>query len=124
MAKLTLNYSPKLRWLALAAAGVLALESGCGTPRRGEPVAGPLKIANPQVERGREVFARHCHMCHPGGEGGLGPGLNEKPLPGFAIKMQVRGGLGVMPAFSKEEITPAQLDDLVAYLKALRRKGP
>jgi mono/diheme cytochrome c family protein len=36
------------------------------------------------------------------------------------IRFQVRHGLGAMPAFSEKEIGDRELDDLVAYLKALR----
>ena len=66
----------------------------------------------------------HCYQCHPGGAAGLGPGLNDKPLPGFAIKTQVRRGLGAMPAFSPEKISDSDLDNLVAYLVTLRRNDP
>jgi mono/diheme cytochrome c family protein len=93
---------------------------GCGSPRRGEPITSPLRISDPVVERGREVFARNCYPCHPGGAGGLGPALNNKALPAFAIRFQVRHGMGVMPAFSEKEISPDQLDALIVYMKALR----
>jgi mono/diheme cytochrome c family protein len=43
-------------------------------------------------------------------------------LPGGLIEFQVRNGLGVMPAFSEEQIGDAELDALVAYLMALKRK--
>ncbi|MDC4226474.1 MAG: cytochrome c [Candidatus Manganitrophus sp.] len=57
----------------------------------------------------------------PEGEAGLGPALNNKPLPGWMIRFQVRHGLGAMPAFSEKEISDRELDDLViAYLKAFR----
>lgn len=36
--------------------------------------------------------------------------INNKPLPGFLIKFQVRNGLGAMPAFSKEHVSPEELD--------------
>jgi mono/diheme cytochrome c family protein len=66
------------------------------------------------------VLMYHCYRCHPGGEAGLAPSINDKPLPAFVIKTQVRLGVGAMPRFSKEEITGPQLDDLVKYLQALR----
>ena len=106
--------------LALLAAS-LVWSSGCGSPRRGEPLQGPLPLTDAQVERGRLVFMQHCQKCHPGGEAGLGPGLNDKPFPSFLQHFQVRHGLGAMPAFSPQEISEAQLDDLLAYLHALRR---
>lgn len=64
--------------------------------------------------------AHHCNPCHPGGEGGLGPALKNKPLPEGAIRLQVRQGLGAMPAFSEEELPDGQLDDIVEYLRAIR----
>jgi mono/diheme cytochrome c family protein len=97
----------------------LLLTTGCSA-RRGEPIVGPLPLSEPAIARGQQVFMRECHQCHPGGEGGLGPAINNKPLPGFLIKLQVRNGLGAMPAFSQNEISPEDLDHLVDYLKALR----
>lgn len=99
---------------------VAAAAAGC-TARRGEPFA-PVSLSSELSRRGEEVFARHCHACHPGGEGGLGPALNNKPLPGFMIRMQVRRGLGVMPSFPEERIGAADLDAIAAYLKDLRRQ--
>jgi mono/diheme cytochrome c family protein len=64
-----------------------------------------------------------CHQCHPGGMAGLGPAINNKPLPGFLIKMQSRAGLGAMPGFSSSELSEEELDAVVAYLKALRKHG-
>jgi mono/diheme cytochrome c family protein len=93
----------------------------CSHPRRGEPFVGPLAPADSSVERGKIVFAQHCHHCHPGGEGGLGPGINDKPLPKFLMKTQVRVGLGVMPEFNEEQISDEDLDALVKYIVANRR---
>jgi len=53
--------------------------------------------------------------------GSLAPAINNKPLPGFLMKFQVRHGIGAMPAFSKRELPPDELDAVVKYLKALRR---
>ena len=83
--------------------------AGCSA-RRGEPFLGALRISEPGIARGQQVFYRDCHQCHPGGEAGLGPAINNKPLPGFLIKFQVRNGLGAMPAFSQNEISPEELD--------------
>lgn len=109
------------RGLLLGAA--LPLLAACGSARRGEPIAGPLPLAEPALERGRAVFIENCQRCHPGGEGGLGPALNDKPLPGFVTRLQVRRGLGAMPSFSDGEISDEELEDLVEYLGALRRHG-
>lgn len=93
---------------------------GCSA-RRSEPVAGPLPVASPELAQGEIAFDVHCSHCHPGGEKGLAPAINNKPLPGFLIKFQVRHGVGAMPAFSEREIADEDLDALVKYLKALRR---
>lgn len=110
-------------WLCLAAA-LLSLTSGCGSARRSEPLMGPLRLAEPGLVAGRQVFSTHCQQCHPGGEAGLGPALNDKPLPEFLMRLQVRQGLGVMPGFSEKEISDAEMKDLLAYVKALRRHSP
>lgn len=97
----------------------------CSTARRLPPVAAAMELtAEPALATGRDVFQAHCHSCHPGGEAGLGPALNNKPLPGFLVRFQVRHGLGAMPAFDETALPAADLDALVAYLAALRRNAP
>ncbi|MEM5789284.1 MAG: cytochrome c [Syntrophobacteraceae bacterium] len=99
---------------------------GCGSSRRGEPLVGrTLETGSQQIAAGERVFMKYCHQCHPGGEGGLGPALNDKPAPGFLVKFQVRHGLGAMPGFPPERISDSELDSIVAYMLALRHhRGP
>lgn len=97
--------------------------TACGSPRRGEPVVGPMPLENQALVHGRMLFDQHCYKCHGEGEGALGPALNDKPLPKFLMRFQVRVGLGTMPAFSEEQISDAELEDLLDYLVALRRHG-
>jgi mono/diheme cytochrome c family protein len=99
---------------------LLLLLIGCTSPRRGLPIAGPLELTAAE-ERGQRVFFKKCHSCHPFGEGGLGPAINDRPLPPLLIQAQVRAGLGAMPAFDREEIPPDDLDALAEYLVTLRR---
>ncbi len=108
-------------WRALFV--VAALLSACAPAYRGEPLYGPLDTSVPEVALGRQTFAANCNQCHPGGSSGLGPALNNKPLPAGLIKYQVRHGLGAMPAFSPERLSDENLDALVAYLLKLREKG-
>jgi mono/diheme cytochrome c family protein len=68
------------------------------------------------------VFMHQCNQCHILGGPGLGPGLNDKPLPALAIKTQVRQGIGTMPAFSESDISNEQLDALVTYMQELRQQ--
>lgn len=105
----------------LSAAFLLLLSlSYCGSARRGTPTHPPLNIESPAVAQGQVVFMSHCNKCHPGGAAGLGPAINNKPLPGFLMKFQIRNGLGVMPAFKEDHISDQELDNLIAYLKELR----
>lgn len=99
----------------------LGLQSACRSARRDEPIAGPLVLKDPIAEHGRLVFADRCHACHPGGDGGLGPALNNKPLPAFLMKTQVRVGAGAMPGFDKHALSSDELDALMKYLVVIRR---
>ena len=101
---------------------LLVALSGCSA-RRSEPIAGPFVADNRALKSGQQVFMKHCHQCHPGGEAGLGPALNDKPMPVFWMTQQIRRGFGAMPAFSEQDISSKDLDDLLAYLKALRNHG-
>jgi mono/diheme cytochrome c family protein len=109
---------------AILIAAILVGQTACRSVRRGEPVVGPITSPDPEVQKGRIVFHEHCYKCHPGGEGGLGPSLNDKSLPGFLIKMQVRNGLGVMPSFPKRDIPDDELKALTKYLALLRTPHP
>lgn len=99
-----------------AIAAFLAI--GCGSPQRSAPL---LTEGMPGPPDSRLLFETNCHHCHPQGGAGLGPPLNNKPLPKFAIKAQVRQGLGVMPAFSKELLSEDDLQKIAQYVQALRK---
>lgn len=88
---------------------------------RGEAGQAPGDASDSTVARGQTLFMEKCDKCHPGGDAGLGPALNNKPLPGFLIRFQARHGLGAMPGFAEDELPQADLQDVAAYLKALRR---
>ncbi|MFN2385035.1 MAG: cytochrome c [Thermoanaerobaculia bacterium] len=108
---------------ALAAAAVAAvLFSGCSV-RRSEPVVGPIPLNTLQLQRGEVLYMRHCNQCHTGGEFGFSPALSNKPAPKFLMRTQVRAGLGAMPRFSREEISPEELDDILEYVVAVRKHG-
>jgi mono/diheme cytochrome c family protein len=107
--------------LAVLIVAASALWCGGASARRGEPLRGPLALDAP-AGRGHQVFATHRHACHPGGEAGLRPALDNEPLPGFLKRSQVRHGLGAMPAFSEAELDDAALDDLMRCLAQLRRQ--
>ena len=102
---------------------VVAMGLACSSARRGETVERPLVVSDRQVARGQAVFMQKCHKCHPGGEAGLGPALNNKPFPSFLKRFQIRHGLGAMPSFSEDAISDDELDDLIEYLTVLRDHG-
>lgn len=83
------------------------------------PTPTPLPLS-PAAERGKAVFLANCNRCHPEGKKKVGPSLDDKSLPGFWIKTQVRLGIGGMPSFPRKKISAAQLDDVVQYVKSLR----
>lgn len=99
----------------------VAFAVGCGSPRRDEPSTPPLQASSESIQTGQRVFAAYCYECHPGGAAGLAPAINNKPLPGWLMKTQVRKGLGAMPAFGEDKIDDNQLDALIAYLQTLRK---
>jgi len=101
-------------------AGILLLTVGCMSQRRGEPIAGEFIPSSTEERSGRELFMQLCHQCHPGGMAGLGPAINNKPLPQWLVKTQVRQGLGAMPSFDEAELPDADLDALAEYVSALR----
>lgn len=103
---------------------VTAMVAACGTARRSEALGNAPTLASAAERSGQKVFMQHCNSCHVGGAGALAPAINDKPLPTFLMRFQVRRGLGAMPAFSETDISDAELDDLMAYLLALRRAGP
>jgi mono/diheme cytochrome c family protein len=106
----------------LAAMTIAATLSACGSARRSEPFVGAAALTPPndRIALGERVFDRNCSQCHPGGEAGLGPALNDKPLPQFAMHIQVRNGVGAMPRFSSAEISDAELKAVTSYLAWLR----
>lgn len=107
---------------SLALCAILVLE-GCGSARRSEPLVGARAYSDAQVAQGARLFDRFCSSCHPGGEAGLGPAINNKPLPQWLMRFQVRNGLGAMPSFSKQHLPDDQLDAITEYLVWLRRQG-
>ena len=97
--------------------------TGCGSARRGEPIAGPISLSTDTARHGQQLFMKHCQQCHPGGEAGLGPAINNKPLPRFLIRFQIRHGYGAMPAFAEDQIASEDVTALLEYLHALRQHG-
>ena len=79
-----------------------------------------------QRERGAYVFAasgcRHCHTIHNVG-GHKGPDLSGvgRVLSKAKIRAQILRGGNQMPPFT-DDLEPAEVDVLVAYLRSCREK--
>ena len=86
----------------------------------------------PTVEQGRQVFEAWCAPCHAAGPGHPGtaalaakykgaiPAELEKrgdSLPPALIRVMVRQGVSIMPIFRKTEVSDAELEAIVLYLK-------
>lgn len=109
--------------VGIVGAGTLLLAAGCGSERK-QDVPTQQIAGNAELSRGQLVFMHECNQCHPNGAAGLGPAINDKPLPAGMIKMQVRQGLGTMPHFSPQHISDEDLSAVVAYLQARRQQKP
>lgn len=106
--------------VCIAVLFALAAWPGCGPARRGVPFGPPLQLTE-QEERGQRLFMEHCNQCHPEGAAGLGPAINNKPLPGAAMHLQIREGVGTMPAFPETVLSNEEVDVIVAYLNKLQQ---
>lgn len=88
--------------------------------RKTEPIRDPIDREDEAFINGQVLYMQHCQKCHPGGEGGLGSPINNNPAPVDVFRLQVRQGLGAMPAFGDDEISDEELSDILVYLRALR----
>jgi len=77
------------------------------------------------IKRGETLFTRHCPICHLGrpsesrpfiGRNLRGTLKNAKPPQEAAVREAIRKGNDRMPGY-QYALTPAQIDDLMAYLK-------
>ena len=110
-----------LVWIIGAIAVIAPLLYGCGAERRGQPEAPVVSADNRKEVRGERLFHRWCYQCHPGGEAGLGPPINNLPLPHVAIRTQIREGVGAMPAFGDDLLSNADVSAILAYLDEMKR---
>ncbi len=66
------------------------------------------------------VFQESCAPCHGiRGEGGIAPQLAGRSLAATVVSSRVRGGGLVMPAFSAQQMSDRELQDLVTYINGL-----
>ncbi len=109
-----------------AAYGVAAIGShGASlkqTPEAAAPKLGGANVAPSQlVASGRTLYSTlACVGCHgASAQGNLGPSLHHLGDPDAKIARNIANGFeGQMPAY-KDQLTPGQIQTLVAYIQSL-----
>jgi len=114
---------------AAAVAGVL--------PAQEQPVKTSAKkpashgASSASAAKGKEIFEKKCALCHfaESDQQKIGPGLkgiskrgtftvNGNKVTNESLKTWIENGDSLMPPF-KEVLEPAQIKDVVAYVKTL-----
>jgi cytochrome c len=109
------------------AGGVLAQDP----PAKKPAASGGSKSSAAAVARGKDVFEKKCALCHNADSDAkkIGPGLkglskrgtftvNNNKVTTESLKTWIENGDSLMPPF-KEVLEPAQISDVVAYVKTL-----
>ncbi len=114
--------------VTLAAAGVLLAQE---QQEKAAPKKAASHSAAGSATRGKEVFEKKCAMCHFADSDAkkIGPGLkglskrgtftvNGNKVTTAALTTWIENGDALMPGM-KESLEPAQIKDVVAYVKTL-----
>ena len=96
----------------------IAIASGCAL----------AQAPSGDAARGKATFTKHgCYTCHgsagQGGDRGSGPRIAYDVFPWEAFTMAVRRPRESMPRYPVEHLSDAELADIYAYIKAVKR-GP
>ncbi len=94
--------------------------SSCSAPKT-VPLAEVVEMPSQELQQGRKLFNEYCASCHPGGMGGVGLAIINKPLPKALIKFQIRNGIGVMPAFEEKVLSDNEVESIATYVVYLRK---
>jgi mono/diheme cytochrome c family protein len=89
------------------------------------PTAEPTTVKI-DAETGRQVWqTKECIDCHgDNAEGDRGPTLAGTGLTVDAVLLQVRTGKGRMPAFTADEVSDVEVQQIYAWLRSLPRPTP
>src|ERR1700753_3502209 len=114
--------------------GILAVASAVYAQDDANPStkkSGASAASSAAVERGKEVFDKKCSVCHYADSDAkkIGPGLkgigkrgtftvNNNKVTDESLKTWIENGDTMMPPF-KDVLEPAQIKDVVAYVKPL-----
>ncbi len=119
---IAVRFSPDGKSLYVVDFGVLRMDGSDPRPQPGTGVIWRITRDDetlrddPEPARGEQLFYRHCHMCHPGGETGVGPALADKPILDVAVRQQIRKGVGAMPAFDSTLLSDEDVADIADYV--------
>jgi mono/diheme cytochrome c family protein len=118
-------------FLGIAALGICGLTFAQDQPAKKSNAAGGAKNSAAAAERGKEIFEKKCAVCHYADSDSkkIGPGLkgigkrgtftvNNNKVTDETLKTWIENGDTLMPPF-KEVLEPAQIKDVVAYVKTL-----
>lgn len=93
------------------AASVLLVDCGGRGESSGIPPGDP--------QAGAEQFEMHCGTCHPNGEAATGPSLSDRRFAPAHVRRWIRQGSERMSPIHEEQLSDADLRDLIAYMAAL-----
>jgi ubiquinol-cytochrome c reductase cytochrome c subunit len=87
----------------------------------GGPAIPTVDLTNTNVATGFDLFALNCAACHTitGAGDALAGGLHAPSLHGVTasvIAEAIATGPANMPVFSKDQLSPQQVNDIVAYI--------
>ncbi len=114
----------------LAVAGAVLAQDPPAAPEKTSPKKAARASAGSAV-KGKEVFEKKCSICHYADKDAkkIGPGLkgmykrgtftvNGNKITDEALKTWIENGDSLMPPM-KETLEPAQIKDVIAYVKTL-----
>ena len=85
------------------------------------------KYRGGNADRGKKLFYRACHSCHPQGKSGLGPSITGASIPAVVLKIREGNGLlrgarrpsAWMPFFGRDRLSDDEVADIAAYVGTL-----
>jgi mono/diheme cytochrome c family protein len=114
--------------LAVAAAALAQDPAANTTPKK---TASSHGASSGSAARGKDIFEKKCAICHfaDRNEKKIGPGLkgisnrgtftvNQNKVTDQTLKTWIENGDSLMPPF-KGVLEPAQIKDIIAYVKTL-----
>jgi cytochrome c len=115
----------------LAVAGAVLAQDPPAAPEKTSPKKAASHASGGSVAKGKEVFEKKCSICHYADQEAkkIGPGLkgmykrgtftvNGNKITDESLKTWIENGDSLMPPM-KETLEPAQIKDVIAYVKTL-----